>query len=217
MAYLLKSHWLSICALVLLSYLPLHAAAGIQEDFMWAVEKGNVPEVSRLLEKGANPDLANRDGYTPLMIAAKDKNLNMAQVLIAAGAQLDIRNRYGETAIMLASYHGLTELVRLFYIKDAEINHSGWNPLTYAAYGGHLDTLRLLLSGGANINSITDNGSTALMMAVRGNHVDAVSLLLDQGADPAIKNEHGDNALVWAEKYNHSDMVKFLKNHKVAK
>ena len=136
--------------------------------------------------------------------------------MIHAGAKLNIRNRYGETAIMLASYHGQTEMVRQFYIRGAEINHNGWNPLIYAASGGHLETIRLLLTAEANINSTSDNGTTALMMAVRGNHFDTVTFLLYNGADPNIKNEHGDNALNWAEKRNHQNIVKFLKSHGVS-
>lgn len=71
----------------------------------------------------------------------------------------------------------------------------------------------LLLSGGADINSATDNGTTALMMAARENHLDTVALLLENGADLTVENEHGDNALAWAEKQNHQSIVKFLKNY----
>ena len=151
------------------------------------------------------------------MVAAKTGNLKLAQFLIDAGAKLNIRNRLGETAIMLASYQGQTEMVKQFYIKGAEINHSGWNPLLYAASGGHVDTIRLLLNAEADMNATSDNGTTALMMAVRGNHLDAVALLLHNGSDPGIKNEQGDNALNWAEKRDHQDIAKLLKTHGVSK
>src|SRR4030066_592453 len=213
MGYMLKSHFLSLLAIAILFYLPLNVSAGIQEDFIWAIEKDNLSEVSKLLKKGASPDIPNKEGYTPLMMAAQTKNLKLAELLIDAGAKLNIRNKYGETAIMLASYHGQTEMVRQLYIRGAEINHSGWNPLIYAASGGHLETIQLLLNGEADINSPSDNGTTALMMAVRGNHFDAVTVLLYNGADPNIKNEHGDNALNWAEKRDHPNIVKLLKSH----
>ena len=77
MAYLLKSYRLPLYAAALLACLSFQASAGVQEDFIWAVEKGNLSDVSRLLEKGANPDTSNREGYTPLMIAAKEKNLKL--------------------------------------------------------------------------------------------------------------------------------------------
>lgn len=150
------------------------------------------------------------------MVAAQTSNLKLAQSLIDAGANLNIRNKFGETAIMLASYQGQTEMVKQLYLKGAEINHGGWNPLLYAASGGHVETIRLLLNAEVDINSTSDNGTTALMMAVRGNHSDAVSLLLHNGADPSIKNEQGDNALNWAEKRDHQAIVKLLKSHGVS-
>ena len=212
-----SSRFLSVLIATILFLLPLKVLADIQDDFFWSIDKGNLSEASKLLKKGANLDVPNNEGYTPLMVAAQASNLQLAQFLIDAGANLNIRNKYGETAIMLASYHGQTEMVRQFYIKGAEINHRGWNPLLYAASGGHLDTIKLLLLGEANINSTSDNGTTALMMAVRGNHLDAATLLLDNGADPGIKNEQGDNALSWAEKRDHQNIVKLLKSHDVSK
>ena len=211
-----NSRFLPALMATILFLLPFNGLAGIQDDFFRAVDKGQVSQLSKLLKKGANPDIPNTEGYTPLMMAARTSHLELAQLLIEAGADLNIRNKYGETAIMLASYHGQTEMVRQLYVKGAEINHKGWNPLLYAASGGHSDTIRLLLTAEANINSTSDNGTTALMMAVRGNHFDAVSLLLNSGADPDIKNEHGDNALNWAEKRNYPNIVKLLKSHGVS-
>lgn len=213
MRYPINSQSMLRISAALLFCLSSTVFAGIQEDFIWAVERGNISEVSRLLEKGANPNLPNKEGYTPLMIAAQEKNLKMAELLVEVGAKMDLRNRFRETAIMLASYQGFTEMVKLLYIRGAEINHSGWNPLLYAASGGHLDTLRVLLGGGADINSTSDNGSTALMMAVRGNHLQAVSFLLNLGADPRIINEQGDTALSWAEKREHGEIADYLKRH----
>ncbi|MCE7915565.1 MAG: ankyrin repeat domain-containing protein [Nitrosomonas sp. PRO4] len=216
MTYLLKTYSLFVSTVIFLC-LSLTVSAGIQDDFIWAVEKGNLTDVTKLLKKGANPDTPSREGYTPLMIAAQTMNLKLAELLIDAGADLRARNKYGETAIMLASYHGQKDMVRLFYMKGAEINHSGWNPLLYAASSGHSDTIQLLVSVDADVNSISDNGTTPLMMAVRGNHLDAVNLLLAKGADPTIKNEHGDNALSWAEKKEHLKILKLLKKHVLSK
>lgn len=217
MGYMLIKFRLLLIVVIGLFYLPLNVSAGIQEDLIWAIEKGNLYQVSELLKKGADPDMPNSEGYTPLMMAAQTKDLELAALLMDAGGKLNTRNRYGETAVMLASYHGQTEMVRLLYAKGAKINHGGWNPLLYAASNGHSDTVRLLLTdGAADINSVSDNGTTPLMMAVRGNHVDAVSLLLHNGADTSIKNEHGDNALSWAEKRDHQSIVKLLKSHGAA-
>ena len=112
---------------------------------------------------------------------------------------------------MLASYRGFGDIVEKLYIKGAEINHPGWNPLIYAASGGHANIIRLLLDGGVPINSASDNGTTALMMAARGNHLEAVKILLERGADPNLRNEWGKTALDWALSKNNQEMAELLK------
>lgn len=189
------------------------AVAGVYEDLRWAVEDNNTGDIAKLLAKGADPDTPDAQGNTLLMVAVRNKNAELVDLLINAGARLNLRNRYGETAIMLASYQGLENIVEKLYIKGAEIKHEGWNPLLYAASGGHPQIIRLLLEGGVPINSTSDNGTTPLMMAARGNHVEAASVLLENGADPNISNERGKTALDWALSRNNHEVAELLKTH----
>lgn len=191
---------------------PSIAAAGVYEDLRWAVEDNNISDVTELLAKGADPNTPDEDGNTLLIVAIRHKNAKLADVLVNAGAKLNLRNNYGETAIMLASYNGLRDIVEKLYVKGAEINHNGWNPLIYAATNGHVDIVQLLLGGGVQINATSENGTTALMMAARSNHSDAVKVLLKNGADPNIRNESGGTALKWALARNYHDVVELLKS-----
>jgi ankyrin repeat protein len=145
------------------------------------------------------------------MVAVGHKNADLVDLLVNAGAKLNLRNNRGETAIMLASYQGFKDIVEKLYLKGAEINHAGWNPLIYAASGGHTDIIRLLLEGGVPINSVAPNGTTALMMAARGNHKDAVKVLLEKGADPNLKNDWDMTALDVALKKDHNEVAKLLR------
>lgn len=188
------------------------AAAGVYEDLRWAVDDNNITDVTRLLARGADPNTPDEQGNTLLMVAIRHKNTALADLLIDAGAKLNLRNRYGETAIMLASYNGLGGVVEKLYVKGAEINHKGWNPLLYAASAGHAEIVQLLLDGGVPVNATSDNGTTALMMAARGNHTVTVKVLLKNGADPNIRNEAGGTALQWALARNREEVAELLKS-----
>ena len=190
--------------------LPVNAAAGIHEDLLWAVEDNNATDLAKLLAKGANPNTYDKRGNTLLMIAVQNKSNHLIHLLLEAGANPNLRNHYGETAIMLASYHGEAGMTKQFYIKGAEINHKGWNPLIYAATKGHTQIIEMLLDVGAKIDSTSDNGTTALMMAARGNHLEAVKLLLKSGANPNIRNESGGTALNFALGREHQKVVELL-------
>jgi len=190
--------------------LPVHAAADIHEDLIWAVEDNNATDLAKLLAKGADPNTYDKRGNTLLMIAVQNKSNHLIHLLLEAGANPNLRNHYGETAIMLASYHGEAGMTKQFYIKGAEINHNGWNPLIYAATKGHTEIIEMLLGVGAKIDSTSDNGTTALMMAARGDHLDAVKLLLQKGANPNIRNESGGTALSFALGREHQKVVELL-------
>jgi ankyrin repeat protein len=56
-------------------------------------------------------------------------------------------------------------------------------PLMHAAAGGHLDTMKLLIDRGADVNAINDNGWTPLSVVARWGTAEAAKLLIESGAD----------------------------------
>ncbi len=67
-----------------------------------------------LLEKGANPNIVEREmGQTPLHWAAFRGRKTAAEMLLAHGANVDTRDWYGKTPLSLAKENGHTEMVEL--------------------------------------------------------------------------------------------------------
>ncbi|KAF5267455.1 hypothetical protein FOXYS1_1652 [Fusarium oxysporum] len=71
--------------------------------------------------------------------------------------------------------------------------HGGWTALGYAAYSGHLDTVRVLLLRGADMDIRMDVGfgvlpgdGSAINWAACGGYLDVVKLLLERGAKANI-------------------------------
>lgn len=63
----------------------------------WAVFEGRDEMAELLLELGADPNVANADGHTPLFIAYARNNIKMISLLMHSGADSTMRNRYDET------------------------------------------------------------------------------------------------------------------------
>ena len=60
-----------------------------------AAGHGDLATVQALLDEGADPDMADYDGRTPLHIAAAQGQLEMCRYLIGQGADLTARDRWG--------------------------------------------------------------------------------------------------------------------------
>jgi ankyrin repeat protein len=108
---------------------------------------------------------------------------------------------------------GDTEGVRRLLSEGSDPNqtfdYDGEVPLTVAALYGNLDSARLLLESGADVNRETPRG-TAIGLAVLKNDADLVRLFLDAGADPSLEERRGASLLELATSMKHDEIVRLL-------
>ena len=99
-------------------------------------------------------------------------------------------------AVWLAARPGRgREIVEWLLLNGAGINgatDSGWTPMHVAASGGDADTAMLLLKKGANVNSISVEG-TPLDLAHRWKDKRLAGLLVQHGAVQATEQEMKEN------------------------
>jgi ankyrin repeat protein len=196
--------------LIVLNWLSL-AHAGAYDDFFSAIVQDNAAEVSELLARGFDPNTVDPAGQAGLLLAIKSESIKVAE-LLASAPQLkaEVRNSADESALMLAALKGHIGLCRVLIAKGADVNKTGWAPLHYAATGGHLEVLRLLLEEHAYIDAESPNGTTPLMMAALYGTPTAVKLLLEAGADPLLKNHQGLSAIDFANRDNRTESAQII-------
>jgi ankyrin repeat protein len=89
-----------------------------------------------LLQKGANPNLADKKGTTPLMLATQLGYVDGISTLVAKKAQVDQTNRAGETALILATQLRNGEAVRALLKAganpDKKDSRAGYSARDYA-------------------------------------------------------------------------------------
>ncbi|TCD04080.1 ankyrin repeat domain-containing protein [Erythrobacteraceae bacterium CFH 75059] len=97
-----------------------------------------------LTRAGANPNIADRRGVTPLQIATGLGFVEGAAALLQAGAQVDATNRTGETPLITAVHQNDVDMVRLLLSHGAKpdrSDNSGRTALDYARLAGSRSTL----------------------------------------------------------------------------
>ena len=174
------------------------------EDSEWSIFAGlpgpaKVELVKALLAHGANPNLraARRPSYerrranagpglgaTPFWIAARVADIEMMRLLLASGADPSLATSRNVTPLMVAA--GVSR-------------GTGNNPVPQSRA---VETVKLCMENGNDVNAVSADGETALHGAVyRGpqGSESLIRLLVDNGAKVNVKNKHGWTPLTIAE------------------
>jgi ankyrin repeat protein len=148
-----------------------------------SAQNGHYRVMQALLGRGADTELADKDGVTPLFMAAKNTRLRCVMALADAGAVIDAPRR-----------------------------GDGVTPLLMAAQNGHMHVVSELLARGADIDKVcTDDGMSPLYAACRKGRVDVVRVLAESGADLLKKrSSHGETPLHCAAFWGHLGCVEVL-------
>ena len=102
-----------------------HQADPPPADLNRLVAAGDVDGLKATLEEGANVNVRDKNGWTPLMHAANQGYTSVIPHLLKAGADLDVQATDGATAIFIAALHGHSEIVEALVNAGADITVEG--------------------------------------------------------------------------------------------
>ena len=169
-----------------------------------------------LLAHGADPNIPNRNGQTPLEQASsrgKEAGLALAKLLLAHGAQTNPTNKaeFRTPPLEWAVTSGNLELVNLLLAHGASVGSATTNdrtPLHIAAGRGELEIAETLLKHGAEVNATFAGGITPLHEAADGGFVEVAEFLLSHGAEVNRKDGRGMTPLKLAKKPKLADLLR---------
>ena len=167
-----------------------------------AAREGSLEGARALTEAGADLNLADLDGTTPVIMAIVNRHNDVAALLIEKGANLEAADSTGMTALYAAV--DLRQLGPL-------VNRPTPKPTSEI---DNLTIVSMLLDRGANPNARLRlpilprfhnggdaqlaEGATPLMRAARARDVAMMRLLFDNGADPNLATKNYVTALMFA-------------------
>jgi ankyrin repeat protein len=191
---------------------------------------GHYDVAEELVKAGANVNLADRTGMTPLYAAVDmhtmpssygrpapspqmiDGSVDAARMLLAHGADPNARLK--------------SPILKRVYNAGDNLLGEGATAFMRAARGGDPTMMQILLDSGADPRLAQKNGNTPLMLSIRflssggglnpfevngQRAVEAVNLSLELGVDINAKNSRNDSALHLALEY--PNILKLLAEH----
>jgi uncharacterized protein len=199
----------------------------------------STPMVRRLLTAGANPNATLLRGETVLMECARTGNADAVAGLLRSGARVNEAETVNQqTALMWAVAQQHPKVVQALLEGGADIRarsrtypqivetgnrggsgevstvlRGGSTPLLFAARVGDVESAKLLIAAGADVNDAQPDGVSALVAAAHSGHTALAALLLDKGADPNAA-EGGYTALHAAIDRSDLELVRALLRHK---
>jgi ankyrin repeat protein len=199
------------CSLLAAFLFPFAALSAPIDDYFTAIKNDNDGALVTVLFRGFDANTLDSEGRHGLHIAMQEGAFKVAKTLLdLSGTQVDTRSKNDETPLMMAALKGHTAFAKRMIDRGADVYKTGWTPLHYAATGGHVEMIKLLLENHAYIDTESPNKTTPLMMAAQYGTAQAVKLLLDEGADINLKNDLGMTALDFSRQAEKRDSFDVL-------
>ena len=147
-----------------------------------ASQNGQEATAKLLLDRGAQVDLANKNGSTSLFVASQTGQEATAKLLLDRGAHVDLAKKDGCTPLYIASQNG----------QEA--------------------TAKLLLSRGAQVDLAMNSGATPLFISLRKKYIAIALMLVRRGADLEVSYHGSTvESVALQYNPNNTDLVRWLR------
>ena len=164
---------------------------------MIASRTGKVDAVRVLLDRGAQVNAKeNWGGTTALMWAASERHPAVVKLLIERGADVNAKSYFVPSASG-RGFEGSTPTAKSPG-KPEEFASGLLTPLMFAAREGDLESARLLVAAGADVNAVGGDGKDALSLAIFDGAYEVASFLVDNHAKVSQADAQGFTPLFWA-------------------
>ena len=179
----------------------------------FACEKGHLPLVQYLLEKGANIEAKNKFEETPLHIACQYGQLPVVQYFIEKGVNIEEKDKDQQTPLHFACFNGSLPVVQYLIETGANMgakDSESKTPLFYACENGHLPVVQYLISKGDKIETKGYLQKTPLHYASENGQLQIIKYFIERGTKIDRRDYEDKTLLHYASENGHLPLVQYL-------
>ena len=162
--------------------------------------------VQMLVDHGANINIPDNDGITPLEHARARGFREIEQILLTAAQARDL-------GLILAAEQGDIEKVRQLLSQGASVHvqdERGITALIAAAYRNDLPIVDALIAAGADVNLQDNTKQSAYLIATSDGYLELLQRTLQAGADVHSKDSYNGTGLIRAADRGHVEIIQEL-------
>lgn len=168
-----------------------------------AVSADDLPLVLGLIRAGADPNLKDEGGNTPLHDAAMKGNHEVVEALLSAGADPNLKDSQGQRPADVAESDDVRRILRTSRRPGTAAGDGRGTsrppktvfPLIEAVITRNQDRVAALISSGEDVDERDNGGATALHLAAMVDNLEAMRALISAGADLNAQDRSGNSPL----------------------
>eukprot|EP00549_Striatella_unipunctata_P016476 CAMPEP_0118725992 /NCGR_PEP_ID=MMETSP0800-20121206/33447_1 /TAXON_ID=210618 ORGANISM="Striatella unipunctata, Strain CCMP2910" /NCGR_SAMPLE_ID=MMETSP0800 /ASSEMBLY_ACC=CAM_ASM_000638 /LENGTH=182 /DNA_ID=CAMNT_0006634751 /DNA_START=21 /DNA_END=570 /DNA_ORIENTATION=- len=165
-----------------------------------------------MYDQGFDPDSADYDNRTALMVASMKGNVDTVAKLLEFHVNPNLIDVHGSTALYEATQHGHAAVMELLLQHGAELAWTKAAPhrMCQAVFDGDTQLLRRLLKAKIDVNASDYDKRTAIHIAAAEGNLAAVKILVQHGANINVKDRWNNGIMDEAKSVQSGQLVEYL-------
>ena len=202
--------------------------ADLNQELSNAINANDLERVKFLVEKGADVNEPDPQGWPPLLNAARQRRDDMIKTLIELGADVNRPDAGGMTPLVAAAMRDHVPSIKALLEKGADVEQpgpQGYRPLALAIAESKYEAAKAFMEGGADVSAASGaDGLTPLMLIAAQTSPaegarflpgstrpsDIAKGLVERGAKVNAQAKNGMTALMIAASHNSAPMIGLL-------